>query len=235
MNGSTHMLGNDRFDLRGRGALVNGSSRGIGRAIALALAHHGARVWVHAVHHEAAARDGVREIEASGGHGGVVLADLASRDGVDRLADHALAPPGVDILVLNASVQEKHPWQTFPLEEFDREMAVNVRASFQLIQRLTPAMIQRRWGRILAIGSVNQFTPSTRHITVTDQRVRCSRMKANFMAAPWQRTPPLFLKSHAPSAAVRSHDAAAGSRPATPRRPRKPRPRKPRPRKPRPR
>ena len=65
----------------------------------------------------------------------------------------------VDVLVLNASVQFRHHWNEITYEEFDRQMRVNLYASLRLIQLYAPAMLEKRWGRIIAIGSVQEFVP----------------------------------------------------------------------------
>src|SRR5690606_7585190 len=65
----------------------------------------------------------------------------------------------VDILVLNASVQIRKPWQEITPDEYRRQIDVNLGASIWLIQRFAPAMQSRRWGRILTIGSVQEVRP----------------------------------------------------------------------------
>jgi glucose 1-dehydrogenase len=129
------------FDLAGRRALVTGSARGIGRAIAQALAAHGAQVVVHG----SRPREGVD-----------AAVDLSAPDAADRL--HAMTG-NVDILVLNASVQIKRPWAGITAEEFDLQMHTNCLASFLLMQRYVPAMQAKGWGRILTVGSVQEAKP----------------------------------------------------------------------------
>lgn len=138
------------FDLTGKKALVTGSTQGIGFAIAQTLAEYGAIVYVNGATGVEKCRAASKRIKNSV----PVLADLSDSSGVDML----YAQSGdVDILVLNASVQQKNDWQTVTAEEFDRQMICNVRNSFLLIQKYAPYMKQREWGRILTIGSINQY------------------------------------------------------------------------------
>jgi len=67
----------------------------------------------------------------------------------------------VDILVLNASVQFRNSWEDIPFEEFDTQMHVNVRAGLALIQACVPYMREKKWGRIVTVGSVQQRRPNT--------------------------------------------------------------------------
>lgn len=148
------------FDLRGRTALVTGSSRGIGREIALALAEQGANIVVHAVNQASEARSLVQRIQTLEVQSTCILADLANDTQVRTLAEQATAWLGrIDILVLNASVQTKQPWHETSLEDFDRQVNINLRSSMRLMQLLIPSMTKNQWGRVLTIGSVQQDRP----------------------------------------------------------------------------
>jgi glucose 1-dehydrogenase len=151
------------FDLTGRTALVTGARREIGRAIALALAVQGARL---AIHHAGTAEETidaeavVAEIRAAGGQAHAFAGDFAVDDAGTRLA-HAVttALGGVDILVLNASIELPEPFEAIDRARFDRQIAVNLRSTLELLQALVPPMAERGWGRVLAIGSVQQILP----------------------------------------------------------------------------
>ena len=148
------------MQLKGKRALVTGSSQGIGRAIALGLAEFGADVMIHCSREVAKAEAVRREVELLGVRCGIVTADLAGTDAAEiitRAANDALG--GVDILVLNASVQIRKPWNEITLDEYRKQVDVNLGASLWLIQKFAPAMQQRQWGRILTIGSVQQVRP----------------------------------------------------------------------------
>jgi Dehydrogenases with different specificities (related to short-chain alcohol dehydrogenases) len=148
------------FALNGRRALVTGSSRGIGAAIALGLAEAGADVAVHYTGREEDARSVAARAEGFGVRTAIVRADLGEDGAARRAYEGAVAGlGGVDILVLNASIQIRRDWLAFTREEVDRHIAINYRASLELLQLAAPAMIARKWGRILSIGSVQETRP----------------------------------------------------------------------------
>jgi NAD(P)-dependent dehydrogenase (short-subunit alcohol dehydrogenase family) len=146
----------DLFDLSGRKALVTGSSRGIGAALATALADRGAQVVVHG-------REVSDELDALARKvgGRALAADLADagacRD-LARRAEDLLG--GVDILILNASYEMRADWKAVSVEDADLQMAVNFRSSLLLCQALAPAMAERGWGRIIGLGSIQEIRPN---------------------------------------------------------------------------
>ncbi len=118
-------------DLRDKAALVTGASRGIGRAVAETLAASGAAVAVNYVADQAAARTVVDTVTAAGGRARAFQADLASSGQVERLFNGVLDAFGrLDILVNNAGLARYAPIRDYPVEDFDRLMAVNVRGPF---------------------------------------------------------------------------------------------------------
>lgn len=151
------------FDLHGRTALVTGARREIGRAISLGLASQGARLAVHHAGtaeeaHDAA--DVVQTIESVGGTAQAFAADFAADDAGKQLAADVLAAFGtVDILVLNASIEIPEDYRAIDRAHFDRQIAVNLRSALELLQLLVPPMGERGWGRVVAIGSVQQELP----------------------------------------------------------------------------
>jgi len=126
--------------LTGKTALVTGASRGIGRAIALALAKAGARVLVHFGSAEDAADSVVEAIRAAGGSAEKVAADLRAADGPHELAKRvrALAGDRLDVLVANAGISKAATIEETTVEDFDNLFAVNVRAPYFLVQQLLP-------------------------------------------------------------------------------------------------
>lgn len=145
-----------RKDLFGKRALVTGSGRGIGSAIAKELAAAGAEMIVHYAGDVSSAQGVQAEIRAAGGRCEIIQADLSHREEAVALID-AAGP--VDILVLNASVQIRRPWREISLEEYDIQMNCNFLSSLLLIQKAVPAMREKRWGRIITIGSVQEMKP----------------------------------------------------------------------------
>lgn len=139
------------MQLQGKIALVTGASRGIGRAVALRLASRGALVVVH----YAATRDGaeavVREIERQGGSAVPLGADLMKPGGVEALLD-GLGDRRFDILVNNAGVSRRQPFGEVMAEDFDRTVALNLRAPFFLIQKSLGRI--NDGGRIVNISSM---------------------------------------------------------------------------------
>ena len=152
------------FRLDGRRALVTGASRGIGRAIAVGLAEQGAHVLVHYHRNEAAAADVLREVAAGGGSGELLQADLVDPVGADRLADATVARGPIDVLVLNAAIQERRPLAEVD-RGLDRHVNANLWSAIRLIQAALPGMRERRWGRVVAVGSIQQFRPNPNLLT----------------------------------------------------------------------
>ena len=138
------------FNLKGKTALVTGSTQGIGFEIARILSSHGATVYVHG------ARDMQKCTAASDKipNSKPVTADLLIPEEIDALYEKT---GDVDILVLNASIQYKRAWDDFTMEEYDIQMNCNVRASYMMIRKYAPGMKENGFGRIVTLGSVNQY------------------------------------------------------------------------------
>lgn len=150
----------DVFGLNGRRALVTGSSRGIGAAIAEGLAAAGARVVVHGASAGAAA-DTLARLRAAGGEGAELDADL-SRPGAGRdLIERAEATGPVDILVINASAQVNATLADLAPDDLALQIDVNLRATLDMLQAVLPRMAARGWGRVVGIGSINQLRPKS--------------------------------------------------------------------------
>jgi len=128
--------------LSGKTALVTGASRGMGRASALALASAGAQVLVHYGRGAKEAGEVVAEIRKAGGRADAIAADLAMPDGPHKLARLARDIVGdrLDILVANAGISKAAVIEDTTIEDFDRLIAVNLRAPFFLVQQLLPIL-----------------------------------------------------------------------------------------------
>ncbi|MDD4539118.1 MAG: SDR family oxidoreductase [Lentisphaeria bacterium] len=150
---------NDLFSLKGKRALVTGSSRGIGHAIAMLFAEAGAHVIVHGSKASAKLDEALAEARSLGASAEAVSADIGDVDAVKGLIK---AVGDVDILVLNASMQHYQTVPDFDPEMFTQDVNANLRSSFLLLQGFLPGMQQRHFGRIISIGSVNQWRPGAR-------------------------------------------------------------------------
>jgi NAD(P)-dependent dehydrogenase (short-subunit alcohol dehydrogenase family) len=142
-------------DLKDRTALVTGSTSGIGKATAIALATRGARVLVVG-RNEQRARDVVAEIECGGGSAAYRLTTLSDLESALDLVEWATeAGDGhVDILINNAGVALLGPSSAATEAEFDETFALNVKVPFFLVAELAPAMAERGWGSIVNISTM---------------------------------------------------------------------------------
>ena len=142
-------------DLKGKTALVTGSTSGIGRATAVALAARGAHVLVVG-RNEQRAKDVVVEIEGDGGSATFRLTTLGDLESARELVAWAAeAGDGhVDILINNAGVALLGSSNAATEFEFDETFAVNVKVPFFLVASLAPAMAEREWGSIVNISTM---------------------------------------------------------------------------------
>lgn len=147
------------FSLAGKRALVTGASRGIGQALALALAEAGAKV-ICASSRAGGCAETLTMIHALGQEVPIELdADLSHMQSVDQLADNALAQwGGLDILVNNGGTIFRSPAVEYPLAEWQKVLSVNLDASFLLCQKIGKAMLQQRQGKIINIASMLSYS-----------------------------------------------------------------------------
>jgi 3-oxoacyl-[acyl-carrier protein] reductase len=140
--------------LTGKTALVTGAARGIGKAIATALAHEGATVMVVDLNTEGV-EQAAKELREVGFDAHGVAADVTQSQSVDELVQDTLARTGrIDILVNNAGVISNKPILELSEEEWDRTLAVNLKGVFVCSQSASRAMSQQRSGRIVNIASL---------------------------------------------------------------------------------
>lgn len=141
------------MDLSNRVAIVTGSGRGIGRAIALKLAEVGATVVVNDIGE--AAQSVAEEIRAMNRQSLAILADVSSSSDVARLMETTKATYGkVDILVNNAGITRDQILVRMSDEDWDRVLNVNLRSVFLCSRAVLRQMIKQRWGRIISIASI---------------------------------------------------------------------------------
>ncbi len=150
----------DLFSLKGRRALVTGASRGIGRAIALGFASCGADIVAHYNSDRTSADSFKAEAESFGGTVRLVQADLSQPEAAAALCREIADFGAIDIVVLNAAVEIRRPLAELDREIFEAQMNANFWSSLEIIKALIPGMIEAGWGRLLAIGSVQQLRPN---------------------------------------------------------------------------
>ena len=144
----------DPLPLSGRTAFVTGSSRGIGRAIAVELGRWGADVVVHAQKNLELAESAAAEIRALGRRSLAVLADVRVKADMEAAADRVKAELGpVDILVNNAGTRQDGPFILMSEEKWDEVMNVNLRGTVYTTKAFVRGMMARKWGRIVNIVS----------------------------------------------------------------------------------
>jgi 3-oxoacyl-[acyl-carrier protein] reductase len=147
------------LELAGKVALVTGAAQGIGKAVALLLARHGADIAVSDVNLEKA-EETVREIQAIGRRSMAIRSDVSRLDDVERMVQTILEQMGkIDILVNNAGISPKRQGQKVPVVEMDpaeweRVISINLGGTFLCSRAVLPGMIQRKYGKIINISSV---------------------------------------------------------------------------------
>ena len=145
----------DLFDIRDRLALVTGSTRGLGNALARGLAEQGAHVILHGRRQEAA-EEAARKLAAeTGASVDAVAFDVTDPEAVKAAIDPLVERLGVpDILVNNAGLQKRAPFNDFDPADWEAVIATNLSSAFYVSKALSPAMSKRGSGKIVNIGSV---------------------------------------------------------------------------------
>lgn len=148
--------------LKGKTALITGSTSGIGLAYAKALAGAGANVVINGFGEAATIEQERRGLEAlSGARATYSGHDLSKADQIEAMmAEAAAAFGGVDILVNNAGVQHVAPVEDFPVEKWDLIIALNLTSAFHTSRLALPWMKSKKWGRIIQTASAHSLTAS---------------------------------------------------------------------------
>ena len=142
------------MSLKGRGAVITGGGRGIGKAVARYLAEDGAAVVV-----TARSTDQIEQVASelrdAGFEAHAVTCDVSDEASVLAMAKKATELLGtVDVLVNNAGIAPSNPVKRVTLEEWNRVMGINVTGTFLCTRAFLPAMVEREWGRVINVASV---------------------------------------------------------------------------------
>ena len=150
------------LELDGRVALVTGSYRGTGRAIAAALAAEGARVWLHGFEQDVTERE-AEALRANGGDVRAVVGDVSTEAGTDEVVASVMRDgEAVDVLVNNYGVAAGPGWFDGGSEDWVESYQRNVLSGVRLVRGLVPAMRERGFGRVIFVGTVGSLRPGNR-------------------------------------------------------------------------
>ncbi len=143
------------MDLSNRVAIVTGSGRGIGRAIALKLAEVGATIVINDVDETSPVDSVAEEIRAMNRESSIILADVSLSSDVNSLVEETIATYGrVDILVNNAGITRDQLVLRMSDEDWDKVISVNLKSVFLCTRAVLRQMIKQRWGRIINMASI---------------------------------------------------------------------------------
>jgi 3-hydroxybutyrate dehydrogenase len=149
------------MSLKGKTAVVTGSTSGIGHAIALALAKDGANIVVNGLGTEKDNEKAIREVAALGTRVSFDPANMLRHNQIAEMIAKAEQDFGsVDVLVNNAGIQHVAPVEEFPIEKWDAIIAINLTSAFHTTRAAVPGMKKRKWGRIINLCSAHSLVAS---------------------------------------------------------------------------
>ncbi|SDX32302.1 3-oxoacyl-[acyl-carrier-protein] reductase [Salimicrobium album] len=141
--------------INGQTALVTGASRGIGRAIALELASHGAKVAVNYAGNEQKAQEVVEEIQSSGGEAIKIRADVSNGEDVQAMIKEVVDTFGsLELLVNNAGITKDNLLMRMKEEDFEAVIDTNLKGVFLTTKAVTRQMMRQKFGRIVNVSSI---------------------------------------------------------------------------------
>lgn len=137
-------------------ALITGSGRNIGRGIALALAAEHIDIVLNGSTDRSALEALANEIRKMGRRAYIAMADIGDRQAIDQMVDQIMADVGdIDILVNNAAIRPRANFLEMPEKDWDHVMNVDYKAAYLLSRAFLPAMIKKKWGRIINFSGMN--------------------------------------------------------------------------------
>jgi 3-oxoacyl-[acyl-carrier protein] reductase len=144
------------LEFEGKVALVTGSSRGIGKAVALDMARKGARIVLNYASNDEAAQSALSEVLRESPGSRMYKADISSMEQVHDMIRHIREDMGrVDIIVNNAAITRDKPLAMMPEEDWDRVLEVNLKGVYNCTKCALRPMIQQKWGRIINMTSLS--------------------------------------------------------------------------------
>lgn len=148
---------NKETDLSGQVAIITGSSRGIGRAIAIKLASHGANVVINSTDQSIPEAEEVKAtIEKAGGRAIIVTGDVTKTETAKKIIDETIKAFGkIDILVNNVGTTRDNLLVTIPDEDYDKVMNTNLKSAFLMTKAVIRQMIRQKSGKIINISSIS--------------------------------------------------------------------------------
>jgi len=147
--------------LKGKTALITGSTSGIGLGIARALANEGANIVINGFGAPAAIKRVESELQTLGVRTIYHGADMSKPDAIEQMIHAAESEFGrVDVLVNNAGIQHVAPIESFPVDRWDAIIAINLSSAFHTTRLVMPKMRQANWGRIINVASVHGLVAS---------------------------------------------------------------------------
>ncbi len=148
-------------DLKGKSAVITGSTSGIGLGLALGLADQGVNIVLNGLGKEEAIKSAREEVEKRGVRCLYHGADMTKPEEIaDMIKTAEKTFGGIDILINNAGIQHVSPIEDFPVEKWDAIIAINLSAAFHTIRVALPLMKKKGWGRIINIASAHGLVAS---------------------------------------------------------------------------
>lgn len=160
-------------NLKGKKAIVTGASRGIGKEIAVSLAEMGAEILVVYNKNDKEAQNVKEKIEKIGSVCHTIKVDLQSADCADVIFGSF---PAADIIVHNASVQIRNEWDKITADEFEKQINCNLRSVLLITQKYVNTMKEKKWGRIITIGSVQEKKPNPQMLVYSSSKCALTAM-----------------------------------------------------------